>query len=205
MIIEAEDISFGYDSPMLIRGFSARIVRGAKIGIIGPNGCGKSTLIKLLLGELAPLSGTVRTGSGIETAYYDQLRDTIDPDQTVRENVTGGSDIIDFNGRKKHVIGYLQDFLFPPSADDMKAGVLSGGEKNRLMLAKLFTNPFNFLVMDEPTNDLDIETIELLEELLLDYEGTLLLVSHDRSFLGNVVNSVTRSMGRPGAGIRGGL
>ncbi len=190
MIIEAEDIFFGYDSVKIIRNFSARIVRGAKIGIIGPNGCGKSTLIKLLLNDLQPDSGTVKTGSGIQIVYYDQLRNQIDPKLSVKENVMGGREIIDFNGKKKHIIGYLQDFLIPPSMADMKAETFSGGEKNRIMLAKLFTRPFNFLVMDEPTNDLDIETIELLEELLLDYEGTLLLVSHDRTFVNNIVNSV---------------
>lgn len=190
MIIEAENVSFGYGDVPIINGFSARILRGDKMGIIGPNGCGKSTLIKLMLGELNPLKGTVRTGSGLQIVYYDQLRGTIDDTLTVKENIMNGSEIIDFNGKQKHVIGYLQEFLFPPLMADMKAGVLSGGEKNRLMLAKLFTEPFNFLVMDEPTNDLDIETIELLEELLLDYEGTLMLVSHDRSFVNSVVNSV---------------
>lgn len=190
MIIEAEDISFSYDSTQIIRNFSTRILRGDKIGIIGPNGCGKTTLIKLLLNELSPNEGSVRTGTGIEAVYYDQLRNSIDPALTVKENIMNGNDIIDFNGKQKHVIGYLQDFLFPPSMADMKAEVLSGGEQNRLMLAKLFTRPFNFLVMDEPTNDLDIETIELLEELLLDFKGTLMLVSHDRSFINNIVNYV---------------
>lgn len=190
MIIEAENVSFGYDSAKLISGFTTRILRGDKIGIIGPNGCGKSTLVKILLNSLQPDSGTVRTGSGLQVVYYDQLRVSIDPSLTVKENIMGKSEIIDFNGKQKHVIGYLSDFLFPPAMADMRAEVLSGGEKNRLMLAKLFIQPFNFLVMDEPTNDLDIETIELLEELLLDYEGTLLLVSHDRSFINNIVNSV---------------
>ena len=190
MIIEAENIFFKYDTADIIRGFSTRIIRGAKIGIIGPNGCGKSTLVKLLLNELKPVSGTVKTGSGLTVVYYDQLRNKIDPKRTVKENVSGGGEVIDLNGRKKHIIGYLQDFLFPPAMAEIKAGVLSGGEKNRLMLAQLFTRPFNFLVMDEPTNDLDIETIELLEELLLDYDGTLLLVSHDRTFVNNIVNSV---------------
>jgi ATP-binding cassette subfamily F protein uup len=190
MIIEAEEVSFKYDTVNIIRNFSTRIIRGAKIGIIGPNGCGKSTLIKLLLNDLQPDSGSVKTGAGLQVVYYDQLRNKIDLKLTVKENIMGGSEVIDFNGRKKHVIGYLSDFLFPPSMADMKTEVLSGGEKNRLMLAKLFTSPFNFLVMDEPTNDLDIETIELLEELLLDYDGTLLLVSHDRTFVNNIVNSV---------------
>ncbi len=190
MIIEADDISFAYDKLDIIRDFSTRIIRGAKIGIIGPNGCGKSTLIKLLLNDLKPVTGIVKTGTGLNVVYYDQMRNKIDPKLTVKENVMNGSETIDINGRKKHVIGYLQDFLFPPSMADIKTEVLSGGEKNRLMLAQLFTRPFNFLVMDEPTNDLDIETIELLEELLLDYDGTLLLVSHDRTFVNNIVNSV---------------
>ncbi|HPB83016.1 MAG TPA: ATP-binding cassette domain-containing protein, partial [Spirochaetota bacterium] len=167
--------------------FSTTIQRGDKIGIIGPNGCGKSTLIKLLLGELAPDSGTVKTGTRIEKAYFDQLRNQLDESLSVRKNVADGSEIIDFNGGRKHIIGYLQDFLFPPDRADVPVSALSGGEKNRLLLAKLFTKPSNFLIMDEPTNDLDIETLELLEELLLDYKGTLLLVSHDRTFINNVV------------------
>ncbi|HRZ26861.1 MAG TPA: ATP-binding cassette domain-containing protein [Spirochaetota bacterium] len=189
MVIEAEGLSFGYGGVPLIRDFSTRIMRGDRIGIIGPNGCGKSTLIRLLLGDLDPVSGTVRRGSRIETAYFDQLRDTIDPDRTVRQNVAEGGEMIDMGGRTRHVIGYLQDFLFTPARADVIAGMLSGGEKNRLMLAKLFTRPSNFLIMDEPTNDLDIETVELLEELLLDYAGTLILVSHDRAFINNVVTS----------------
>ncbi len=190
MVIEADDISFGYAGRKLIDGFSARIMRGDKIGIIGPNGCGKSTLIKILLGELQPEIGNVKIGTRIQKAYFDQLRDRLDPSLTVKENVSGGSEIIEFNGRSKHIISYLQDFLFTPDRADVLVEVLSGGEKNRLMLARLFTRPSNFLIMDEPTNDLDIETIELLEELLLDYEGTLLLVSHDRAFLNNVAEDI---------------
>ena len=189
LVIEAEDISFGYDESDIISNFSTTIMRGDRIGIIGPNGCGKSTLIKLLLQEIAHRSGSVRHGVRLETAYFDQLRQTLDEDRTVRENVTDGNEIIDFNGRRKHIIGYLQDFLFTPDRIKMPVSALSGGEKNRLLLAKLFTRPANLLVLDEPTNDLDLETVELLEELLLDYSGTLLLVSHDRAFINNVVTS----------------
>ncbi|TAL38581.1 MAG: ATP-binding cassette domain-containing protein [Spirochaetes bacterium] len=189
MIIEADKVSFSYGENAVVKNFSARILRGDRIGLVGPNGCGKSTLIKLLLGELAPASGTVKTGTKIETAYFDQLRDRLDEERTVRQNVTDGNEIIDFNGRSRHVIGYLQDFLFTPDRADSPVKVLSGGERNRLLLAKLFTRPANLIVLDEPTNDLDIETIELLEELLLDYQGTLLLVSHDRTFLNNVVTA----------------
>lgn len=187
IVIEAENLSFGYGDVPLLKNFSTTIQRGDKIGIIGPNGCGKSTLIKLLLGELAPGSGTVKTGTRIEKAYFDQLRNQLDESLSVRKNVADGSEIIDFNGGRKHIIGYLQDFLFTPDRADVPVAALSGGEKNRLLLAKLFTKPSNFLIMDEPTNDLDIETLELLEELLLDYKGTLLLVSHDRTFINNVV------------------
>ncbi len=190
MVIEAKDISFGYGEKPLIEGFDARIMRGDKIGIIGPNGCGKSTLVKILLGELAQLRGSVRTGSRLETAYFDQMRNRLDDSRTVRENVADGSDFIDREGGgNRHVIGHLQDFLFPPDRADVPVSVLSGGEKNRLLLAKLFARPSNVLVMDEPTNDLDIETIELLEELLLGYEGTLLVISHDRAFINNVATS----------------
>jgi ATP-binding cassette subfamily F protein uup len=189
MVIEVDDITFGYAETKLVDSFSARILRGDRIGIIGPNGCGKSTLIKLLLGEIAPESGSVKSGARLETAYFDQLRSILDGEKTVRQNVTDGNDIIDFNGKSRHVIGYLQDFLFPPDRVDVKVGVLSGGERNRLLLAKLLTRPANLLVLDEPTNDLDVETIELLEEMLLEYRGTLLLVSHDRAFLNNVVTS----------------
>ncbi|HOP63087.1 MAG TPA: ATP-binding cassette domain-containing protein [Spirochaetota bacterium] len=189
LVIEATDISFGYDERSLVEGFSTTIMRGDKIGIIGPNGCGKSTMIKLLLGELQPGSGKVRQGTRIEAAYFDQLREQLDPDKSVRYNVSDGTDMIGVNGKTKHVIGYLQDFLFTPERADVKVSVLSGGEKNRLMLARLFTKPFNLLIMDEPTNDLDIETVELLEELLLEYGGTLITVSHDREFLNNVVTS----------------
>lgn len=186
-VIEASNISFAYGDNRIIHNFSTIIQRGDKIGIIGPNGCGKSTLIKLLLDILKPLDGSVKTGTRLEVAYFDQLRDSIDGDKTIRENIAEAGEMIDINGRSRHVIGYLQDFLFQPDRVDIKASVLSGGERNRLMLAKLFTRPFNLLVMDEPTNDLDLETVELLEQILIEYEGTLLVVSHDREFLNNIV------------------
>jgi ABC transport system ATP-binding/permease protein len=189
IVMEAEGIAFAYDNPV-ITGFSTTIERGDKVGIIGPNGCGKSTLIKLLLKELSPQSGSVKTGTRIEKIYFDQLRETLDPEKSVRENVSGDSDTVEVNGRPRHVLGYLRDFLFEPDKAMVKAGVLSGGEKNRLLLAKFFTRASNLIIMDEPTNDLDIETIELLEDLLLEYKGTLLLVSHDRTFLNNVVTSI---------------
>jgi len=190
VVIEAKNVTYGYDDKVLIDNFSKVIMRGDRIGIIGPNGLGKSTLIKLLLGELNPQDGTVETGTKLEVAYFDQLRNRIDDSLTVKENVTDGNEIIELNGRSKHVIGYLQDFLFPPDRVNVRAEVLSGGEKNRLMLAKMFTKPSNFIIMDEPTNDLDIETIELLEDLLSEYDGTILFISHDREFLNNIATSI---------------
>lgn len=189
LVIEAENIAFGYGENKIIKNFSTTIMRGDKVGFIGPNGCGKSTLIKLLLKQLEVTSGKVKHGTKLEAAYFDQLRDQLDDERTIRQNVTDGNEIIEFNGKSKHVIGHLQDFLFTPDRADEKVGILSGGEKNRLMLAKLFAKPFNLLIMDEPTNDLDLETVELLEELLIEYDGTLLVVSHDREFLNNVVTS----------------
>ena len=173
----------------LVDGFSTLITRGDKVGIIGPNGAGKSTLLKLLLGRLEPEGGSVRLGTNLKVAYFDQLREQIDETQTVAENVGEGADEFDVGGRKRHVMSYLQDFLFPPDRARQKAAALSGGERNRLLLAKLFRREANLLVLDEPTNDLDAETLELLEELLADFEGTVLLVSHDRTFLNNVVTS----------------
>ena len=186
-VIEAEGLSFAYNGNRIIESFSTVIQRGDKIGIIGPNGCGKSTLIKLLLGIISPASGTVKSGTKLEVAYFDQLRDSIDENKTIKQNIAEAGEMIDINGRSRHVIGYLQDFLFQPDRADIRAALLSGGERNRLMLAKLFTRPFNLLVMDEPTNDLDLETVELLEQILIEYEGTLLVVSHDREFLNNIV------------------
>ena len=188
-VIEAEHISYSYDGTPIVKDFSTLILRGDKIGIIGPNGVGKSTLLKLLLGRLEPQSGAIRLGTNLETAYFDQLRDQLDENRSVRDNIGGGSDTITINGQNKHVIGYLQDFLFTPERANTPVSALSGGEKNRLLLAKIFTRPSNVLVLDEPTNDLDIETLELLEEMVSNYSGTLLLVSHDRDFINNVVTS----------------
>jgi len=164
-------------------------MRGDKIGVIGPNGSGKTTLLRLLLGEMMPTTGKVRLGTNLEVSYYDQLREQLDEEKTVIENVCGKNDTVTINGKPRHIIGYLQDFLFSPERARTPVKVLSGGERNRLFLARLFTRPSNVLVMDEPTNDLDIETLELLEELLVEYSGTLLLVSHDRAFLNHVVTS----------------
>jgi len=197
LVMEATSISFSYDDVPVVNNFSTTILRGDRVGIIGPNGCGKSTLVKLLLGKLSPRQGKVRTGTNLEIAYFDQLRDQLDMDKSVKENIANGKEFIDFNGGTKHVIGYLQDFLFTPDRAAQPVSALSGGEKNRLLLAKLFTRPANLLILDEPTNDLDLETMELLEELLLNFEGTLLLVSHDREFLNNVV---TTTLGFTGKG-----
>jgi ATP-binding cassette subfamily F protein uup len=189
LVIEAQNISFSYDDQPLIKNFSTTILRGDKVGILGPNGIGKTTLLRLLLNGLTPQEGRVRLGVRLEVAYFDQLRALIDDAKTVQENVAGGSDTIVLNGNPRHILSYLQDFLFTPDRARSPAGMLSGGERNRLLLARLFVQPSNVLVLDEPTNDLDAETLELLEELLLDYAGTLLLVSHDRAFLNNVVTS----------------
>ena len=179
----------GYGDRPVIRDFSTTILRGDRVGVIGPNGSGKTTLLRVLQGELSPRIGTVRLGTRLTVAYSDQLREGLDEERTVAENVGDGSDTVTVNGRSRHVIGYLQDVLFTPDRARSPVRVLSGGERNRLQLAKLFTKPFNLLVLDEPTNDLDIETLDLLEDLLLEYPGTLLIVSHDRSFLNNVVTS----------------
>ena len=189
LITEAKHINYAWDGKPIIRDFSTTILRGDRIGIIGPNGVGKTTLIKVLLGELTPDSGTLKLGHRLEVAYFDQLRAALDENKTVADNVADGHEKVDINGTTKHIISYLQDFLFTPDRTRQPVRALSGGERNRLLLAKLFAKPSNVLVMDEPTNDLDIETLELLEELLMEYKGTLLLVSHDRAFINNVVTS----------------
>jgi len=189
LVMKAFALNFSYGDKCLVRDYSTQIMRGDKIGIIGPNGSGKTTLLRLLLGQLVPQKGKVKLGTNLEISYYDQLREQLDEEKTVVQNICGESDTITINGKPKHIIGYLQEFLFSPSRARTPIKVLSGGERNRLLLARLFTRPSNVLVMDEPTNDLDIETLELLEELLLAYQGTLLLVSHDRAFLNNVVTS----------------
>ena len=189
LVAELTDVSFAYGEHQIVDQFSTTLMRGDKIGIVGPNGAGKSTLLKLLLGRLEPNSGEIRLGTKIEIAYFDQLRDTLDPEKTVQENIGEGSEQLKIGGKTKHVLGYLQDYLFTPERARTKVKFLSGGECNRALLAKLMTKPCNVLVLDEPTNDLDAETLELLEEMLLNFDGTLLLVSHDRTFLNNVVTS----------------
>ena len=189
LVFKAEQVDFSYGETAVIRNFTTRIMREDRIGIIGPNGAGKSTLIRLLLGELSPDRGRLFRGKRLQVAYFDQQRDQLDPKAIVMDSISDGSESVTINGRTRHVAGYLQDFLFPPERLRSPVSTLSGGERNRLLLARLFSQPANLLVMDEPTNDLDVETLELLEELLLDYHGTLLLVSHDRAFLDNVVTS----------------
>jgi ATP-binding cassette subfamily F protein uup len=189
LVIEAEGISYAWGGQPIVRDFSTTILRGDRVGLIGPNGVGKTTLLNLLLGRIAPASGRVRLGTRLEVAYFDQLRGALDPERTVQDNVAEGSDKVIVDGRPRHVISWLQDFLFPPDRCRQPVKALSGGERNRLLLAKLFAKPSNLLVLDEPTNDLDIETLELLEERLLEFQGTLLVVSHDREFLDNVATS----------------
>jgi ATP-binding cassette subfamily F protein uup len=188
LVFEASRVTHGFGGAPVMADFSARIMRGDRIGIIGPNGCGKTTLIKLLVGELEPDSGEIRRGTGLAVAYFDQQREQLDPAASIMDNVTGGSgDTVTIDGQPRHVSGYLRDFLFPPERLRAPVSMLSGGERNRLLLARLFARPSNLLVMDEPTNDLDAETLDLLEEMVANYAGTLLLVSHDRAFLDNVV------------------
>jgi ATP-binding cassette subfamily F protein uup len=184
------DVSKSFSRREIIKGLNLIVSRGDRLGLIGANGAGKTTLIKLILGELAPDSGKVRLGANVQAAYFDQLRQALDPDQTVAETISPGSEWVELEGGRKHVMSYLGDFLFPPRRANSKVSMLSGGERNRLLLARLFARPANVLVLDEPTNDLDIESLELLEAALQDYAGTLLLVSHDRAFLDNVVTQV---------------
>ena len=190
LVIETENASYAYDDRAIIKSLTTTIMRGDKVGIIGPNGAGKTTLLRLLLGELLPTSGTVRHGTRLTIAYFDQMRAQLEEDASAWDNLSPGSDHVTINGQARHVIGYLQDFLFEPERVRLPVRTLSGGERNRLLLAKMFTQPANVLVLDEPTNDLDAETLELLEELLVAFTGTVLLVSHDRAFLNNVVTSV---------------
>ncbi|MCF8130175.1 MAG: ATP-binding cassette domain-containing protein, partial [Deltaproteobacteria bacterium] len=190
IVLKAKKISYRYGDQKIIDNFSTTILRGDKIGIIGPNGCGKTTLIQILLQTLEPREGLVKLGTKIKCAYFDQTREQLDPEKSVIENVTDGGDFIIMNGKSRHALGYLRDFLFTPDQAQSPVKTLSGGEKNRLLLARLFMKPSNLLVLDEPTNDLDTETLELLEELLLDFNGNVLLVSHDRTFLNNVVTGI---------------
>lgn len=189
LVFEVNDISYGWENKTIVKNFTTQVMRGDRIALVGPNGCGKSTVLKMLLGSLVAQSGEIKTGTMLDVAYFDQHRAALDLDKTVQENVGDGKDDVMHNGRSRHVLGYLQDFLFSPARARTPVRALSGGEKNRLLLAKLFLKPNNLLVLDEPTNDLDIETLELLESLVLQYDGTLLLVSHDREFINNTVTS----------------
>ncbi|PPE71163.1 ATP-binding cassette domain-containing protein [Caldimonas thermodepolymerans] len=200
LVAELQHVSKSYDGRPVVRDFSATLLRGDKVGLIGPNGAGKTTLLKLILGEIEPDSGTVRRGSNLQVAYFDQMREALDLDATLADTISPGSEWIEIGSSRKHVMSYLGDFLFSPARANSPVRTLSGGERNRLLLARLFARPANVLVLDEPTNDLDIDTLELLEELLQDYEGTVFLVSHDRRFLDNVVTSTIAWEGdqRPG-------
>ncbi|MDR3578175.1 MAG: ATP-binding cassette domain-containing protein [Anaerolineaceae bacterium] len=189
LVIEAEGVHFAYGERTVVNDFSTTIQRGDKVGIIGPNGSGKTTLLRLLIGEITPQQGTIREGTNLEVSYFDQLRSQLDERLSVLDNVGQGRDTISINGKSRNLIGYLEDFLFTPDRVRAPISALSGGERNRLLLARLFARPANLLVLDEPTNDLDIDTLEILEDLLLEYKGTLLLVSHDRAFLNNLVTS----------------
>ena len=189
LVAEVKGLTFAFGKTPLVRDFSTTVLRGDRIGIIGPNGIGKTTLLKLILGELEPQQGEVRLGTNLHVLYFDQMREQLDPDLTVQQNLAGNQDSVVIDGKARHVIGYLQDFLFTPDRARSPVRILSGGERNRLLLARLFTREANVLVLDEPTNDLDLETLDLLEELLADFKGTLFLVSHDRAFLNRVVTS----------------
>jgi ATP-binding cassette subfamily F protein uup len=193
IVVEARDINFIFEGDpeqkTIVKEFSALIQRGDKIGLIGGNGSGKTTLIKLLQGELEPTTGKIKIGTNLNIAYFDQYRSALNEEKSVQDNISGGKDMLDIGGKSRHVVSYLRDFLFAPERCRQPVKVLSGGERNRLLLAKLFTQPSNMLILDEPTNDLDIDTLDLLEELLIDYKGTIILVSHDRAFINNVVTS----------------
>jgi ATP-binding cassette subfamily F protein uup len=200
IVIDAKRINYAFNGDKsqtpIVKDFSLRIQRGDKIGLIGGNGCGKTTLIKLLQGELEPNSGKIKIGTNLSVAYFDQYRSALNEEKTVQDNVSGGRDMLDIGGKSRHVVSYLRDFLFTPERCRQPVKVLSGGERNRLLLAKLFTKPSNMLILDEPTNDLDIDTLDLLEELLIDYQGTVILVSHDRAFINNVVTSTLAFEGK---------
>ena len=187
VVAELEHVTYGYGDRVLIRDFTTTVLRGDKLGLLGPNGAGKTTLIRLILGDLKPQSGTIKQGTKLEVAYFDQFRNQLNDEATLIDTISPGSDYVEIGGQKKHVISYLEDFLFPAERSRAKVSALSGGERNRLLLARLFARPANLLVLDEPTNDLDIDTLELLEQLLQEYSGTVLIVSHDRTFLDNVV------------------
>jgi len=189
LVAELKNVSFGWEDKSIIKNFTSTIIRGDKIGLIGPNGIGKSTLLKLILGDIEPKDGSVRMGTKLSVAYFDQMRDQLDPEKSAMDNISEGRDSVEINGKPRHIMSYLQDFLFTGERARTPIKTLSGGERNRILLAKLFSKPSNLLVMDEPTNDLDAETLELLEDILVEYTGTLLLVSHDRQFLNNVVSS----------------
>lgn len=189
IVAEAVDISFSWDEKPIFKNFSTSIMRGDRVGIIGPNGAGKTTLIQALLGKIKPQKGTIKLGTKLEISYFDQHREQLDPERSVRDSIADGNDTVTINGMPKHVIGYLKDFLFSPDRANSPVSVLSGGERNRLLLARLFTRPSNLLIMDEPTNDLDAETLDLLEDRIMEYPGTVIIVSHDRAFLNNVVSS----------------
>ena len=186
-VIDAQNINFSYNTTPMVKEFSTILQRGDKVGILGPNGVGKTTLVQLLLGQIKPTSGEIHYGSALQVAYFDQRRGALNEDQTVKDTVAEGKDTVEFLGKSRHIVSYLRDFLFTPERMRSPVSVLSGGERNRLLLARLFSKPSNLLILDEPTNDLDIETLELLEELLFQYTETLILVSHDRTFIDNVV------------------
>jgi ATP-binding cassette subfamily F protein uup len=190
VVFDAEHVSFAYGGRPIVEDFSTRIARGDRIGLIGPNGAGKTTLLRLLTGELKPDRGTIERGTNLQIAYFDQQREQLDPERTVADAVADGNDTVVVHGQPRHVHGYLRDFLFPPERARSPVKALSGGERNRLLLARLFTRAANVLILDEPTNDLDLETLELLEEQLVEFPGTILLVSHDRTFLDHIVTSV---------------